>query len=296
MIEQRTIKGRVLNKKTGEGISGANVVIKNTTTGTVADTNGEFVLRISPEHTAIVISYVGYQSETIPITAEDNIVVELHEKTYEINPDPSQAPKKHDGHEVKTDEVFTVVEEMPSPSGGNISYLYAEQINPEAWSIFDATHETGTVFVEYVITESGDVENARVVKSGNEKLNAYAIGIVEKTKWNPGVQRGVKVPVRAVTPVKFPPTDEPSSEAIQVKIGYPMDSSSGAKSVDQLIIKSKIDGEKQPLYIVNDEERASIEDINPGDIESISVIKGESAIAIYGEKGRDGVIIIKTKQ
>ena len=39
-----------------------------------------------------------------------------------------------------------------------------------------------------------------------------------------------------------------------------------------------------------------IADINPNDIESLEVLKGASASAIYGSKAANGVIIIKTKQ
>ncbi|MBK8878608.1 MAG: hypothetical protein IPN74_08705 [Haliscomenobacter sp.] len=35
--------------------------------------------------------------------------------------------------------------------------------------------------------------------------------------------------------------------------------------------------------------------MDPNDIQSISVLKGESAVTIYGEKGREGVIEITTK-
>jgi TonB-dependent SusC/RagA subfamily outer membrane receptor len=35
--------------------------------------------------------------------------------------------------------------------------------------------------------------------------------------------------------------------------------------------------------------------INPNDIESIDVLKGASAIAIYGARGSNGIIVIKTK-
>lgn len=37
-------------------------------------------------------------------------------------------------------------------------------------------------------------------------------------------------------------------------------------------------------------------DISPDDIESISVLKGASAVALYGQRARDGVILIKTKR
>ena len=46
-------------------------------------------------------------------------------------------------------------------------------------------------------------------------------------------------------------------------------------------------------------KEATADDINaldPSMIESISVLKDDNAIKLYGEKGRNGVIIIKTKK
>lgn len=56
-----------------------------------------------------------------------------------------------------------------------------------------------------------------------------------------------------------------------------------------------ISGKVGPLYIVNGKEAAGIGNLNPDQIESIKVLKDSSAIKQYGEKGRNGVIIIKTK-
>lgn len=57
-------------------------------------------------------------------------------------------------------------------------------------------------------------------------------------------------------------------------------------------------GNKQPLIIVDGvrlEESESLSDINPNDIESISVLKGESAVSVYKEEGENGVILITLK-
>ena len=39
-----------------------------------------------------------------------------------------------------------------------------------------------------------------------------------------------------------------------------------------------------------------IKDLNPNDIQSIDVIKDEKAVALYGEQGLHGVIVIKLKK
>jgi len=52
----------------------------------------------------------------------------------------------------------------------------------------------------------------------------------------------------------------------------------------------------QPLYILDGKEVSSLDGISPESLESISVLKNESAVAVYGEKGKNGVIIITSKK
>ncbi len=59
---------------------------------------------------------------------------------------------------------------------------------------------------------------------------------------------------------------------------------------------STILGRSTPLFIVDGVTVSSIDDINPNDVASIEVLKGASAGAMYGSKGSNGVIIIKTKR
>ncbi|HEX2780565.1 MAG TPA: SusC/RagA family TonB-linked outer membrane protein, partial [Gemmatimonadaceae bacterium] len=50
------------------------------------------------------------------------------------------------------------------------------------------------------------------------------------------------------------------------------------------------------IVSTQDQQVNRIADLNPNDIESVEVLKGPSAGAIYGSKGANGVIIITTKQ
>ncbi len=54
----------------------------------------------------------------------------------------------------------------------------------------------------------------------------------------------------------------------------------------------------EPLIIIDGEPQGNIkiEDIDPEDIERIDVLKDESSIESYGEKAKNGVIIITTKK
>lgn len=56
------------------------------------------------------------------------------------------------------------------------------------------------------------------------------------------------------------------------------------------------DGElRKPAYIVDGKEVLDINRINHEQIEQIEVLKGESGFKLYGEKGKNGVVLITTK-
>lgn len=51
-----------------------------------------------------------------------------------------------------------------------------------------------------------------------------------------------------------------------------------------------------PLYVVDGLQTGNISNLNPNDIESISVLKDAGAAAIYGVSGGNGVIVVTTKK
>lgn len=58
-----------------------------------------------------------------------------------------------------------------------------------------------------------------------------------------------------------------------------------------------INASNNPLYVIDGiPTDVSINDFNPNDIESMEVLKDASAVAIYGSRGANGVILITTKK
>ncbi|MBC3540016.1 SusC/RagA family TonB-linked outer membrane protein [Rufibacter sediminis] len=55
-------------------------------------------------------------------------------------------------------------------------------------------------------------------------------------------------------------------------------------------------GNSSPLYIVDGFPVGGIDYLNPGDIESLEVLKDAASAAIYGARGGNGVVLITTKQ
>ena len=54
-------------------------------------------------------------------------------------------------------------------------------------------------------------------------------------------------------------------------------------------------GNNNPLYVIDGIPRTSMDNINPNDIESMTVLKDASSSAIYGSRAANGVIVVTTK-
>ena len=68
--------GVVIEAGTDEPIIGASILEQGTTNGTITDFDGNFTLNVAPGAT-LVVSYVGYKSQTLP--AGTNLRIQLAE-------------------------------------------------------------------------------------------------------------------------------------------------------------------------------------------------------------------------
>ncbi len=72
----------------------------------------------------------------------------------------------------------------------------------------------------------------------------------------------------------------------------------GANATVQLRGVSSINGDTEPLFIIDGApvDQDNFRSLNPQDIASIDVLKDAGATSIYGNRGANGVIVIKTRQ
>ena len=77
--EDYIVKGKVVQAATGEPIPSVNVIWKGTTTGTITDGNGEFVLKVKDKDAKVIYAMVGF--ETATTTGEGNFTVKLKKKS-----------------------------------------------------------------------------------------------------------------------------------------------------------------------------------------------------------------------
>lgn len=67
----KLVKGAVTDES-GLSVIGANVFIKGTTVGTITDMEGNFSLEVPSDNDILVISYIGYVEQQIPVKNRKN--------------------------------------------------------------------------------------------------------------------------------------------------------------------------------------------------------------------------------
>ena len=75
---QVELRGNVTDEKTGDPLTGVNVIILDTGLGAATDIDGNYILTLPPNAKTLQFSYTGYQTKEITgITVNENEVKEL---------------------------------------------------------------------------------------------------------------------------------------------------------------------------------------------------------------------------
>ncbi len=114
----------------------------------------------------------------------------------DLPPPPPPPPAEEEEPEP---EIFVVVEQMPELIGG-LGDLQKKIKYPE---IAKKAGVEGTVFVQFVVDENGNVTNAAVAKGIGAGCDEEALKAVRKAKFKPGKQRGKAVKVKFSLPIRF---------------------------------------------------------------------------------------------
>lgn len=75
--QEMTVAGTVTDAETGEALIGASILEKGTSNGTVADIDGNYQLALTGDEPTLVISYIGYETQEIPVNNRTNVSVSL---------------------------------------------------------------------------------------------------------------------------------------------------------------------------------------------------------------------------
>ena len=200
---------------------------------------------------------------------------------------------------VEDEKTWDVVEKMPQYPGGEqemMGYLGRNIRYPvEA----QKSGTQGKVIASFVVSSTGKVIHPEILRSVDPYLDKEAIRVISTfPNFVPGEQNGKKVAVRYTLPVVFKleggaTTPEPSINSNEnpiIVVGY------GAKKEKSTLNFNNLPAGANPLYIIDGKVATESEKklLLPASIKAIDVLKDKSATSIYGEAGKNGVILITT--
>ena len=334
--EKFILNGQVMKYPAQKPLVGASVVIRGTTIGTTSDADGKFQLSVNKGDVVVVsfvglqTQFVPVEGNSnLVVWMRDD--VQKMEEMVVYAPDSSEAENEERGpvvfdmpiEKIEKDAasenegtVYSTVEQMPMFPGGMQAAMEFLGKNMKYPVAAQKAKIEGRVIVQFVVDKDGSITKAQVVNSVSPELDAEAIRVVNlMPKWNPGKQRGQEVPVMFTMPITFrlqtpqpkAEEDNPPYHQLSLKVGKDVDE----KTVDEIkeVLRYRNNSEplkirgaegKSPLIIVDGEIKGNgvdiLNSIPVAQIESISVMKGQDAIAQYGDKAKDGCIAISTKK
>lgn len=221
--QKRDVKGKITDD-TGAPLAGVSVVVKGTAVGVSTDSNGEFTLKIPADAKALVVSFIGMQTQEVEVAQKSNFVLTMKSTAVDVS-----------------DVVVTALglKREKKALGYSVAEVKGEML-------------TETPQLNVLNSLQGKVSGVRI-----SQMNG-----------NPGAS--VNIIIR------------------------------GAKSLSN---------DNQPLFVIDGvpvsnamnnlyngaDMGNAISDLNPDDVESVSVLKGASAAALYGSRAGNGVILITTR-
>lgn len=130
---------------------------------------------------------------------EVNFDVDVKEETVIKEVEISEAPV-----EEKADEIFDVVETMPTPPGGMEGWNKYLSNNLKYPTQARRMGIEGTVYVVFVVNTDGSIQDVDILRGIGGGCDEEAMRVVRAApNWEPGKQRGRPVRVKMRLPIRF---------------------------------------------------------------------------------------------
>lgn len=229
-MQQEAISGSVSDAQSGENLPGVNILVKGTSIGASTDENGNFELEVPSLQDTLVVTYIGYQRQEVPIAGRQELTISLQ-------------PQAVAGEEVIV-TALGIARESRS-TGYATSSVSSEQltVNRSANFMNSLQGQVAGVNIEAVSSGAGGSSRVRIRGQSSFGSNNSPLIVVD---------------------------------------GIPISNEGNFAEMDE--VDGVIDGGD------------GFGSINQDAIESMTVLKGAPAAALYGSRAKDGAIIITTKR
>jgi TonB-linked SusC/RagA family outer membrane protein len=233
--QARRVTGQVTNLETFAPVSGAQVMVKGTTVGTLTDAGGNYVLTVPAGANTLVFTLIGFRTSEVPITGE-------------------------------------VVNVTLAPEA-----VALEGVVVTAMGITQKERAIGTSVQSVSAEQLVQAREVNLVSA----LSGRAAGVDVRST---GTQGGsARIVIRGASSIQG------NNQPLFIVDGLPIDNSmcQGARCITG---GAGAGGNQGSVDYGN-----AAQDINPNDIESITILKGPNAAALYGSRAANGAIVITTK-
>ena len=141
--------------------------------------------------------------ELIIVEDEEELEEELEVEDMEVDED-TEIEEIEEEEEFDEQQIFTIVEQMPSFPGGEAELFKYLQQNIKYPPMAKESGISGTVHVTFVIDQQGNITDAKVIRGIGGGCDKEALRVVKNMpKWSAGKQRGKPVRVQYNLPVRF---------------------------------------------------------------------------------------------
>lgn len=268
-MKETSVQG-VIKDESGQAIAGCNVIIKDTNSGTITNSQGNFKLELPVSHKTreLVISAPGFESQTHP-TRNGAVHGIILKKAQDMGSTDDAIEIKASGEDLfglEKNPLYIV-------DGIEVENFKHTSLNP------------------YDIESISVLKDSTAAEIYGEKAKNGVVIITTKNaaKTSSDLLKIRKVQGKPLGSQKF--ENQNSKNVLSLGLA------SEVTKEKELVRGFSIYKDEAPLIFIDGEEVPydEIKEIDPQSIESIEVLKDKTALDNYGEKGKYGVIKIKLK-
>jgi TonB family protein len=283
--KDKIVTGKVTSKEDGRALPGVIIEVINKDKGTTTDINGEFKISVSADD-KLRFRFIGFNPVVVSVNDKTVLNVSLNPKQPEHIPLEEVKITTQKKTVWGYDElIFESVEENPEYPGG-VKELYNFIGNNLKYPLEAVKNNiSGKVFAKFIVRTDGSISDIKILKGIGYGCDEETVRVISQLPpWKPGKQNGEPVNVMFTMPINFQLNDDRIANVINIPRSSGGVRIRGINGAENLFILDGKEIKKEELSL-----------LDPNDISSIDVLKDESAVKIYGERGRAGVVIIHKK-
>lgn len=305
IAKQRNAISGVIIDSQGIPLPGANVVIEGTREAVQTDFDGKYTIN-AKEGQKLVASYIGMQTQTVILGQKQNVdfamaddsntleeVVVMgyssgNSDSYSSTAYRSDAQREANQRERKAAREAKKEARQPKTLAEKAKLAQATPV------VASAPQANTSAVVEAYRTKTKTQSNVAVTTVTSKTIEGRANANFVQTLQG-------QVPGLNINTGSGQPGEDIANDYNYYRGDVYVTPSSGQPGSNSTVILrgyGSVNGNIEPLYVIDGVPMNSdnFRKINPNDIVSVSVLKDAGATSIYGSRGANGVIIIKTKK